>query len=41
MTFDGRYTVEENLGVLSVAGHLGPDAVRRFTGAVGRGRRPG
>lgn len=35
MTIDWRYTVEENLGVLSVAGHLGPDAVRRFTGAVG------
>ncbi|MFF4257899.1 STAS domain-containing protein [Streptomyces sp. NPDC001663] len=35
MTIDWRYTVEENLGVLSVAGYLGPDAVRRFTGAVG------
>ncbi|MFF7987057.1 anti-sigma factor antagonist [Streptomyces sp. NPDC007901] len=35
MTIDWRYTVEENLGILSVAGHLGPDAVRRFTGAVG------
>ncbi|GAA3773158.1 hypothetical protein GCM10022403_005360 [Streptomyces coacervatus] len=35
MTIDWRYTVEENLGVLSVAGYLGPDAVHRFTGAVG------
>jgi hypothetical protein len=35
MTIDWRYTVQENLGVLSVAGYLGPDAVRRFTGAVG------
>ncbi|WP_329416671.1 anti-sigma factor antagonist [Streptomyces sp. NBC_00704] len=44
MTIDWRYTVEENLGVLSVAGHLGPEAVRRFTGAVGwalaRGKGP-
>ncbi|MFF3468001.1 STAS domain-containing protein [Streptomyces sp. NPDC002619] len=35
MTIDWRYTAEENLGILSVAGYLGPDAVRRFTGAVG------
>jgi hypothetical protein len=35
MTIDWHYTVEENLGILSVAGYLGPDAVRRFTGAVG------
>ncbi|MEU6378726.1 anti-sigma factor antagonist [Streptomyces sp. NPDC046909] len=35
MTIDWRYTVEEDLGVLSVAGFLGPDAVRRFSGAVG------
>ncbi|MEV0173040.1 anti-sigma factor antagonist [Streptomyces sp. NPDC050803] len=35
MTIDWRYTVEENLGILSVAGYLGPDAARRFTGAVG------
>jgi hypothetical protein len=35
MTIDWRYTVEDNLGILSVAGYLGPDAVRRFTGAVG------
>jgi hypothetical protein len=39
MTIDWRYTVEENLGVLSVAGYLGPDAVRRFTGAIGWGAR--
>ena len=35
MTIDWRYTVEENLGILSVAGHLGPDAVHRFSGAIG------
>ncbi|MFF4509377.1 anti-sigma factor antagonist [Streptomyces sp. NPDC001401] len=35
MTIDWRYTVEKHLGILSVAGYLGPDAVRRFTGAVG------
>ncbi|MET8765740.1 hypothetical protein [Streptomyces sp. NPDC004658] len=35
MTIDRRYTVKENIGVLSVAGHLGPDAVRRFNGAIG------
>ncbi|MCX5173287.1 STAS domain-containing protein [Streptomyces antibioticus] len=35
MTIDWRYTVQDGLGILSVAGHLGPDAVRRFSGAVG------
>ncbi|MEH0580718.1 MULTISPECIES: anti-sigma factor antagonist [Streptomyces] len=35
MTINWRYTVEENLGILSVAGYLGPDAVHRFTGAIG------
>lgn len=35
MTIDWRYTVEGNLGILSVSGYLGPDAVHRFTGAVG------
>ncbi|MGW3209776.1 STAS domain-containing protein [Streptomyces sp. NPDC001135] len=35
MTIDWRYTVETNFGILSVAGYLGPDAVRRFTGAIG------
>ena len=35
MTINWRYTVEENLGILSVAGYLGPDAVHRFIGAVG------
>ncbi|WP_405578302.1 STAS domain-containing protein [Streptomyces sp. NBC_01092] len=35
MTIDWRYTVEENLGILSVAGYLGPDAVHRFSGAIG------
>ncbi|MFE2964433.1 anti-sigma factor antagonist [Streptomyces sp. NPDC059340] len=35
MTIEWRYTVEQNLGVLSVSGYLGPDAVRRCAGAVG------
>lgn len=35
MTIDWRYTIEGNLGVLSVAGYLGPDAVHRFSGAIG------
>ncbi|MET8563504.1 anti-sigma factor antagonist [Streptomyces flaveolus] len=35
MTIDRRSTAEENLGVLSVVGYLGPDAVRRFSGAIG------
>lgn len=35
MTIDWRYTIEENLGILAVSGYLGPDAVHRFSGAVG------
>jgi hypothetical protein len=35
MTIEWRYTVEHDLGVLSVSGFLGPEAVRRFSGAVG------
>ncbi|MET7481707.1 anti-sigma factor antagonist [Streptomyces sp. NPDC005538] len=35
MTIEWRYTAEQDLGVLSVSGYLGPDAVRRFDGAVG------
>ncbi|GHH28800.1 STAS domain-containing protein [Streptomyces lanatus] len=35
MTIDWRYTAEDGLGILSVAGYLGPDAVHRFAGAVG------
>ncbi|MFR9797566.1 anti-sigma factor antagonist [Streptomyces sp. MS06] len=35
MTIEWRYTVEQDLGVLSVAGHLGREAVHRFSGAVG------
>lgn len=35
MTIDWRYTVDDDLGILSVAGYLGPEAVRRFTGAIG------
>lgn len=35
MTIEWRYTVEDDFGVLSVAGFLGPAAVRRFDGAVG------
>lgn len=35
MTIEWRYTVEQDLGILSVSGHLGPGAVHRFTGAIG------
>ncbi|WP_416979786.1 anti-sigma factor antagonist [Streptomyces sp. T028] len=35
MTIEWRYAIEQDLGILSVTGHLGPDAVRRFGGAVG------
>ncbi|GCB42895.1 anti-sigma factor antagonist [Streptomyces sp. NL15-2K] len=35
MTIEWRYTIERGFGVLSVAGYLGPEAVRRFSGAVG------
>ncbi|MCC9707419.1 STAS domain-containing protein [Streptomyces sp. MNU76] len=35
MTIEWRYTVEQDLGVLSVSGYLGPDAVHRFAGAIG------
>ncbi|MGW6357266.1 STAS domain-containing protein [Streptomyces sp. NPDC055092] len=35
MTIEWRYTIEKDLGVLSVAGYLGPEAAHRFTGAVG------
>ncbi|MBX7551856.1 anti-sigma factor antagonist [Streptomyces sp. NPDC004232] len=35
MTIDWRYTIEQDLGILSVAGYLGPEAVRRFSGAIG------
>ncbi|KPI19011.1 hypothetical protein OK074_1475 [Actinobacteria bacterium OK074] len=37
MTIEWRYTVDtgNDLGILSVTGHLGPAAVRRFEGAVG------
>ncbi|MFI5882895.1 anti-sigma factor antagonist [Streptomyces sp. NPDC051554] len=35
MTIEWRYTAERDLGVLSVSGYLGPEAVRRFEGAVG------
>lgn len=35
MTIEWRYTVQQDLGVLSLAGFLGADAVGRFTGAVG------
>jgi hypothetical protein len=36
MTIEWRYTIEQDLGILSVAGQLGPDAVHRFAAAVGR-----
>lgn len=35
MTIEWRYTVRQDLGILSVSGYLGPDAVHRFAGAVG------
>ncbi|MGI5461045.1 anti-sigma factor antagonist [Streptomyces sp. CA-249302] len=35
MTIEWRYTIEQDLGVLSIAGYLGPQAVHRFSGAVG------
>ncbi|TQK49933.1 hypothetical protein FBY35_0224 [Streptomyces sp. SLBN-118] len=35
MTIEWRYTNRERLGILSLAGFLGADAVDRFTGAVG------
>jgi hypothetical protein len=43
-TVEGHDTVEQDLGILSVSGCLGPDAVHRFAGAtgwvVGRGSGP-
>jgi hypothetical protein len=35
MTIEWRYRIEQNIGVLSVSGHLGPAAAHRFSGAVG------
>lgn len=35
MTIEWRYTTHHHIGVLSLAGHLGPDAVDRFDGAIG------
>ncbi|GAQ58469.1 STAS domain-containing protein [Streptomyces acidiscabies] len=35
MTIEWNYTVQGRIAVLSVTGYLGPDAVRRFTGAIG------
>ncbi|WP_418958068.1 anti-sigma factor antagonist [Streptomyces tritici] len=35
MTIEWRYTIQPDLGVLSLAGFLGTDAVGRFAGAVG------
>ncbi|MGX2997372.1 anti-sigma factor antagonist [Streptomyces sp. JNUCC 64] len=35
MTIEWRYTTQPGLGVLSLAGYLGTEAVGRFTGAVG------
>ncbi|MBK3566712.1 STAS domain-containing protein [Streptomyces sp. MBT62] len=35
MTIEWRYTVEQELGILSISGYLGPDAVHRFAGAIG------
>ncbi|UIX34247.1 STAS domain-containing protein [Streptomyces sp. GQFP] len=35
MTIEWRYTAEQGLGILSLTGYLGPDAVHRFEGAIG------
>ncbi|MFJ9539212.1 anti-sigma factor antagonist [Streptomyces sp. NPDC101225] len=35
MTIDWHYRADDDLGILSVAGYLGPEAVRRFAGAIG------
>ncbi|MER0242234.1 STAS domain-containing protein [Streptomyces sp. HSW2009] len=35
MTIEWRYRSERHLGLLSVAGYLGPHAAHRFTGAIG------
>jgi len=35
MTIDWRYTIDQDLSILAVSGYLGPDAVHRFSGAVG------
>ncbi|MEU7168152.1 STAS domain-containing protein [Streptomyces morookaense] len=35
MTIEWRYTTHEDVGVLSVSGYLGAQAVNRFGGAVG------
>lgn len=35
MTIEWRYRIEQDLGILSVAGHLGPNAAHRFSGAIG------
>ena len=35
MTMEWHYTIHPDLGVLSLSGHLGPEAVARFTGAIG------
>ncbi|GGZ39612.1 hypothetical protein GCM10010387_37400 [Streptomyces inusitatus] len=35
MTIEWRYTTQPGLGVLSLAGYLGPSAINRFHGAIG------
>jgi hypothetical protein len=35
MTIQWRYTTHPGLGVLSLAGYLGPEGLARFTGAIG------
>ncbi|GAA3376816.1 hypothetical protein GCM10020367_50000 [Streptomyces sannanensis] len=35
MTIEWRYTTHPGLGVLSLAGHLGAEAIARFDGAIG------
>lgn len=35
MTIEWDYTIHPDLGILSLSGHLGPEAVARFSGAIG------
>ncbi|WP_051879448.1 hypothetical protein [Streptomyces sp. NRRL B-24720] len=35
MTIEWDHTIHPDLGILSLSGHLGPEAVARFSGAIG------
>jgi len=35
MTIEWHYAAGEDFGLLSIAGYLGPEGARRFTGAIG------